>query len=208
METSLTNGVHQLWEYLLVVEPDQNVCDRIEAEKKRFLSIYKPGVRAELKSRIMIAGFKATESMEGTVIRWIHRICSQYKSFLVTLNNYSGFPTHTVYVRIQDHTPFKQLAAQLHVIDDYVQSSGCPEARFVHRPHLSIASGLTDDVYNNAMPDYSKETLHERFLAEGLVLLKRNNSFEPYKQVNVFRFYPPDTNTYEATAQQLKHEPI
>jgi 2'-5' RNA ligase len=196
----MANGSQELWEYLLVAHPDENVDNKITEEKKIFFNTYKQRLAVKTKPHITIANFLATESMEETVIRWIHRVCSQCKSFPVTLNNYSGFPPDTIYVRIQDHSPFKQLAAQLKVIDHYVRSNGCPEARLIYHPHLTIAGGLDSNVYNKAMADYSQKIFHESFLLTELLLLKRNNQFDTCKQVNVFRFYPPDTNIYNQVA--------
>ena len=200
METTFAKGAQQLWEYLLVAHPDDNVFNKIMDIKQDFFKTYNQKIAVKTKPHITIANFLATESMEETVIRWIQRVCSQHKSFPVTLNNYSGFPPHTVFVRIQDHTPFKQLAAELKVIDQYVRSNGCPEARLVFRPHLTIAKGLDNNIYNKAMLDYSQKTFHETFLLTELILLKRNNQFDACKQVNVFRFYPPDTNMYNQVA--------
>lgn len=200
MKTTLENRAQQLWEYLLVAHPDENVYNKIADEKNVFFETYKQKVAVKTKPHIAIANFLATETMEETVIRWIHRICSQYKSFPVTFNNYSGFPPDTIYIRIQDHSPFKQLAVQLKVIDEYVRSNGCPEVRLIYRPHLTIAKALDNNVYDKAMLDYSQKTFHETFLLTGLVLLKRINQFDTCKEVNVFRFYPPDTNMYNQVA--------
>jgi 2'-5' RNA ligase len=208
METRLEKGTQLLWEYLLVAPPDAYVYNKIMHVKQDFFNSYKQPVAIETNQHITIANFLATEAMEETAIRWIHRVCSQYRSFPVTLNNYSGLPSHTIYVRVQDEAPFKQLAAQLKVIDQYVRSNGCPPAKLIYRPHLTIARGLDDNVYNKAMFDYSQQTFHESFFLTELILLKRCNQFDACKQVNVFRFYPPDTNMYDEVAQQLKHQPI
>lgn len=201
MESGLVNSnQQQLWEYLLVAHPDSTVYNKIVDIEQSFFDAYKQKIAVKTKPHITVANFLARESMEETIIRYIHRICSQYKSFPVALNNYSGFPPHTIYIRIQDHAPFEQLASQLKVVDQYVRSNGCPEARLIFRPHLTIARGLDDSVYNKAMFDYSQKTFHEIFQLTELILLKRSNQFDACKQVNVFRFYPPDTNMYSEVA--------
>lgn len=191
---------YPLWEYLLVGHPDSNVSNKIADVKQSFFKDYNQKISDITKPNITVASFLAMESMEETLIRWIHRICSQQKSFMVTLNNYSGFPPHTIYLRVQDPAPFKQLASQLKVIDQYIQSNGCPQANFIYRPYLSIARSLDNTVYNKAMPDYSQKTFHETFQLTELLLLKRINEFDHCRQVNVFRFYPPDTNIYNEVA--------
>jgi len=82
---------------------------------------------------------------------------------------------------------------QLRAIDDFIRSSGCPPVNLVSRPYLSIAGGLTERVYNKAMPDYSRKTFHESFQVGELVLLKRGHSFDACKTVNIFHLLPdPD----------------
>lgn len=208
MQTRMGTEKNRAWEYILVAYPDEVTAQKIVNEKSSFLDTYGSRSLEKIKPHIEIAHFLATESMEETIIRWIQRICSQFKSFEVTLNNFSGFPPGTIYVRVQDPSPFRQLAAQLKVISEYLHSNGFPEVKFLNRPHVPIARGIADDVYGKAMPDYSRKSFHEIFWATELVLLKRNNQFDECRQVNLFRFYPPDTNMYGQVAQQLKHQPL
>src|SRR5690554_753879 len=109
-----------LREYRLVIYPDVAAYNKLMAEKQRFCRRF--GVEPVMKSfpSIVVASFYASEGMEETLIRWIQRICSLCSSFFVTLNNYSGFPNHTIYLRITDAHPFRQLARQLKSIDDFV----------------------------------------------------------------------------------------
>jgi hypothetical protein len=93
----------------------------------------------------------------------------------------------TIYLRVQDPQPFKLLMQQLRSIDEFIRSSGCPPVNLISRPFLSIAGGLTEQVYNKAMPDYSQRTFHDSFHVRELVLLKRTHAFDPCKTVNIFR---------------------
>lgn len=182
-------------EYLLVIYPGGELEEKILEEQKQFSVDYAVPVRN--KPHITVAAFQAGEVMEETLIRWIQRICTQYQSFDLMLNNYSGFPPHTaapaervpgtIYLRVQDPQPFRHLLQQLQSIDEFIRSSGCPPVNLIGRPYLSIAGGLTEQVYNRAMPDYSRRTFHETFRVRELVLLKRTHAFDPCKTVNIFR---------------------
>jgi 2'-5' RNA ligase len=191
-------------EYLLVVYPLGDLRDRLLEEQQQFSVYYgldgiDKGLQtmARNKPHITLAAFRAGEEVEDTLIRWIQRICNQQKQFEVALNNYSGIPPHTIYLRVQDPQPFRQLMTQLRAIDDFVRSSGLPPVNLNNRPYLSIAGGLTERVYNKAMPDYSRKTFHGIFRVDELVLLKRGHSFAtckttPCKTVNIFRLLPED----------------
>jgi hypothetical protein len=189
-----------LWEYLLVVRPDAHVCSKLSAEKQEFFERYQHISAIQLKPHITFGAFMATERLENTIIKWMQRICSMHKSFSVTLNNYSGYPGHSIFLRVQNPEPLQELAFQLNVIDNFIRSNNCPPLKLVNRPHLSIAAELPEHIYEKAMREYSGKMFHETFMVTELLLLKRQNQFDTCKHVNVFRFYPPDTNSYNQVA--------
>lgn len=178
------------FEYLLVIHPDMEVYSKVIAEKQRFHEQYRAKTGSRAKPHITVAGFIAKESMEETLIRWIQRVCSGQKSFTVTLNNYSGIPPHTVYLRVQDHLPFNLLTQKLRVINEYVQSNGCPPVKWASRPHLSISGRLPEEVYEQAMREYAQKIFCETFTAGELVLLRRNHAADSCKIINIFGLLP------------------
>lgn len=194
--TISSNNFKGMNEYLLVIRPDDEVYNKVTAEKQNFYDQYRQKVSVKTRPHITVASFVAREEMEETLIRWIQRVSSQQKSFPVALNNYSGFPEHTIYLRVQDHQPFKQLATQLKVIDSYIRSNGCPAVTLTNRPHLSIARRLPPDVYEKALIDYSQKTFCESFTAHELVLLRRAHQFDPCKVINIFRLLPGENNLF------------
>jgi 2'-5' RNA ligase len=178
------SGTH---EYLLMVHPAEDVYKQVMTEKQNFFETYKEQVAIKTKPHITVADFLADEEMEETIIRYMRRIFSTQKSFNVTLNNYSGFPEHTVFARVQDHQPFRQLAQSLKVIDQYIRSNGYPPAKLIMHPHITIARRLKQTVYEKAMFEYSQKTFFASFEVTELILLKRKNQFDKCQQVNVFK---------------------
>ena len=185
-------------EYLLVVNPDKPVYNKVVEVKQEFDKQYNEKKAMRTLPSISIAAFMAREPMENTFIRWIQRICGQQESFQVTLNNFSGFPPHSIYLRVQDPFPFQQLVRQLQSVDDFIRSGGCPPAKFFVRPYLSIAAKLPEQVYESAIPDYSRLSFHESFIADELVLLKRQQEFDSYQILFVFRFFPKDRKSLQS----------
>jgi hypothetical protein len=183
-------------EYLLVIYPNGDLQEKLRDEQQQFSTDYGLQMTVRNKPHITVAAFQAGEIMEDTLIRWVQRICNSYKSFELTLNNFSGFPPHTIYLRVQDPHPFRQLMQQLRSIDEFIRSSGCPPANLITRPFLSIAGGLTEQLYNKAMPDYSRRTFHDSFRVDELVLLKRTHSFDACKTVNIFRLQPESADSF------------
>lgn len=181
---------NEFFEYLLVANADENVSDKVMAEKQLFFDEYKENVDFTTRPNVILACFLAKESMEDTIIRWMQRICSNRQSFTVTLNNYSGFPPHTIYLRIQDAQPFTQLAKELKVVNNYVSSCACPPMTIVSHPHVSIARLLPEDVYFKALTQYAHRSFHESFVVNELLLLRRKHEYDVCKPVNVFGLQP------------------
>lgn len=177
-------------EYLLVVHPDTSVYTQVMEEKNFFSARFKTPIAAATMPHITVANFLATEQMEDTIIRWMHRIISMKKSFRVTLDQYGTFKPHTIYLRVMDHQPFKQLAKDLQVVDQYIRGNGCPEMRLIDFPHLTIARRLDTTVYQEAVKVYSERNFHAAFEVQELVLLRRQHQFDGCKQVNLFRLQP------------------
>lgn len=192
----LTKNTQQSWteyglyEYLLVVDPDVSVHDKVLAQKQEFYDEYHEQAAIKTGSHIIVASFLAREAMEDTLIRWIQRICDQLQPFRVTLNNYSGFPPHTIYLRVQDPMPFLHLSQKLKAVDDLVRSSSCPPVRLISKPHLSIARRLPEPVYTKAMFNYSQKIFHESFMVHEMRLLRRAHQFDNSKMINKFPFAP------------------
>ena len=178
------------FEYLLVAKPCDNVYKQVVDEKESFYNAFNEKVAIKTKPHITIANFLAKEVMEETIIRWMNRAIGIQPRFSVLLNNYGGFPPHTIYIRIQQHQPFKQLAIALKPIDQYVRSNNCPQMHLVTNPHLSIARRLPTNVFEQAMMTYSQKSFHASFEVNELILLRRQHQFDTCKQISSFHLAP------------------
>jgi 2'-5' RNA ligase len=163
-------------------------------EKKHFSQTYAHPVAIKTKPHITVSDFLTWDSMEDTIIRWLQRIIKEQKSFPVTLNNYSGFPDHTIFVRVQDPAPFKELAARINAIAPYIRQSSCPPAKFISYPHVSIARRLPKAVYENAIRDYAEKDFMASFQVTELLLLRRQHQYDTCKEVAIFRLQPGESS--------------
>jgi 2'-5' RNA ligase len=188
--SSLENGI---FEYLLVANPNGEVYEKVMAEKQVFYNEYKEKFAIRTKPHITVANFLAKEAMEDTIIRWMERICSKQQSFIVTLNNYSGFPPHAIYLRVQNPAPFQQLAKELRAVNTYVSSCSYPSMNLILKPHVSIAKKLSEEIFFKALTQYAHKSFHESFMVNELLLLRRKHQHDTCKTINVFVLQPGDT---------------
>lgn len=176
------------WEYLLVAYPDTTVHEKLWDEKKVLQGAYGSAAGAPA-SFITLASFQAKEALEETLSRWIQNICNLHPGFTATLNNFSGFPPHTIYLRVQDPQPFLKLSNALKMLDSFMQSNDGPPLSICTKPHLPIAAGLPEPLYQTLMPYYAGREFHASFAVEKLVLLKRDHLMH-YDIINTFILAP------------------
>jgi len=177
-------------EYLLVAHPGVDLHDKILGEQEYFSTHYLERSAIRMKPHIELASFQAREEMEPTLIRWMHRIISQQQAFSFTLNNFSGFPPDTLYLRIPEPQAIQQLTAALEQLNDYVKTNDCPAIQVNPKPYVSVAKKLTEQNYLRVMLDFSQRSFHEIFEVKELYLLRRDHAFDSYKQVNKFVLQP------------------
>lgn len=177
-------------EYALVAYPDNAIADKIIIERKLINHTVRNEAHATCKPHITLASFKATEAMEGTIIRYMQRICMLQQSFSVVLNNFSSFPPDTLYLRVQNHMPFKKLVNEMKAVNQYVSSCACPPVHFNAYPHITLAKGLSATNYLQVILHYSQKTFHESFEVSELLLLRRNHLYDEAKPIHIFHLQP------------------
>lgn len=175
-----------VWEHLLVLNPSSEVTKKVEAEKASFTHNYKDATAIAGHPHITLAAFLAKEQMEATLSRWIQNICNGHPRFPVVLRNFSGFVPHTIYIKVQNPEPFKQLSKRLKALDHFIQASDCPPLNLKATPHLTIARRLSEETYFKALPAYLQRTFQERFIADEITLIRRATSIG--KCVTIHRF--------------------
>ena len=181
-----------LFQYLLVAAPSLAVHQQMISERQFFSNAYQEKTSLISKSFITVAKFMAKEAMEETIIRWMNRSLATQPTFSVLLNNFGGFPPHTIFIRVQNLQPFKQLGASLQSVNHYITTNNCPPMQWVSKPHLTIARRLSPEIFEKAMLDYSPKTFEASFTINQLVLLRRQQTFDTCKQLTSFHLAPSD----------------
>jgi 2'-5' RNA ligase len=184
-----------LWEYRLLANPDETVHEKLMVEKKYFEDRYETEITTKTLPHITIANFLAKEILEDRIGRLLQNICNQHYSFSVALNNFSGFPSHAIFIRVQNPHPFNRLANGLQALDDMLKINDCPSLQLVTKPHLKIASQLQEDIYSAAIKEYAERDFHELFMVDKLVLLKRDSRYKKWQHVNYF-YLPPERSLF------------
>jgi 2'-5' RNA ligase len=183
-------------EYLLVINPNNIVNEKVKEEKRLFKNNYDSGLSIGAHPHITLAAFLAKESMEEKLTLLLQQVCDRHNQFSVSLNDFGGFPPHTIYIKVKNPKPFQNLKTSLKLVEDYLKKEGCPSIQYSGKPHLTVARKIVKDVYRTAIQTYGSRSFKELFVATELILLKRDSQVDKCKTVGVFELRPECKNLF------------
>ncbi|PZP48361.1 MAG: hypothetical protein DI598_10005 [Pseudopedobacter saltans] len=164
-------------DYFLIVRPDENTCEKVMSEKKRFSELYNcPSILHSLPHISLVRFINTTEN-ESIIRNYLHRKISTFFPFLIEMEGFDVFPTHTIYVKIKNPSPIidivKNIKTEARILKEHSKSS----IYFVtDRPHLTLARGLEHWQYENGWRQWQHVPFSARFEVSAITLLKKTGN--------------------------------
>src|SRR5687767_14587971 len=102
----------------------------------------------------------------------------------ITLKNFSHTSTHTIYIDVVSP------AAIINLVRSLKKQLGLAGSQsfFPMKPHLTIARGLRVEQFKEAISDFQKREFNATFIADSMVLMKRESSGDNYTIIKEFEF--------------------
>lgn len=167
-------------EYLLVLQPHEDLFNRIMQEKQAFARAYDCPAASFGQPQIVLAKIVQRIWSEPNWLRRIARTVSEHKPFTVTLENYGSFPTHSIYLQVKTKTAIVSLVKALRQHGKYLYYDAAYKPHFITEPHLTIARKLLPWQYEQAWQAYRHQFFSGMFLAKEVLLLRRRLSEKHY----------------------------
>jgi 2'-5' RNA ligase len=165
-------------EYLLILNPHEELRNRIQQVKKEFYDAYHSasrGAPAALggKPHVTLVRFTQLELMEERIIQRLRVIAMGFCPFKVELKDYGSFPSHTVYIQVTSKLLIRGLLTEVRDIQRLMKLDKDHKPHFIEEPHIPIARKLLPWQYEKGWQEYSNRSFTGRFVADGMLLLKR-----------------------------------
>lgn len=161
-------------EYLLVLNPHEDLSDKIMQVKKEFFEKYKAATALYSKPHITLVNFIQFEMTEERLINRLKIIAGGYHSFKVDLKDYGSFPSHTIFINVESKQQVQNLGKALKPAQQLMTLNKDNKPRFMNDPHLTVARNLLPRQYEKGWPDYSHRYFTGCFIANEMLLLKRS----------------------------------
>jgi 2'-5' RNA ligase len=160
-------------EYLIVLSPHEELRNRINQVRKEFHEHYDAPGAAWGKPHLALVRFSQLEMMEERIMNRLKTIAMGYHPFKIELKDFGSFPTHTIFIQVTSKEPIRGLVREIRDMQRLMKLDNDHKPHFIDEPNISIARKLLPWQYEQAWLDYSQRHFTGRFIADGMLLLKR-----------------------------------
>ncbi len=175
-------------EYLLVISPPHEVLDKIKKVKQDFYDKYRSENALWGRPHITLINFIQFEMMEERIVNRLRTIGMGYTPFKVELKNFGSFPSHTIYINVESQLPVKNLIKALRPAQQLLKLNKDNKPHYFDTPHITLARNLQPWQYERGWLEYQHKHFTGRFIADGMLLIKRRVGTQKYQVVQRFEF--------------------
>lgn len=180
---------YKIYEYLLVLSPHEELWNRILKEKEAFAEKYKSDNARWSKPHITLVNFLQYELMEERLLNRLKMIAMGFHPIKVELKDYGSFPSHTIYINLVSKLPVQSLVKTIRTeAQRLMKLNDDNKPHFILEPHIPVARKLQPWQYEKGWLEYSHKHFTGRFIADGMLLLKRPVGENKYQIVQRLEF--------------------
>jgi 2'-5' RNA ligase len=180
---------YKIYEYGLVLNPHEELRNRIMSVKNEFYEKYKAENARWGKPHIALVNFLQYEMMEERIVNRLSIVAMGYHPIKVELKDYGSFPSHSIYINITSKIPIQGLVKTIRTeTQRLMKFDDDNKPHFILEPQLAIARKLKPWQYEQGWLDYSHKHFTGRFIADSMLLLKRPVGEKKYQIVKCFEF--------------------
>ena len=187
--TTVTIPGYRIFEYLLVLNPHEELRSKIMKVREEFNDEYNVSNVLGGKHNIILVNFLQYEMMEERLINRLKVVAMGFHPIKVELRDFGSFPSHTIYINVVSKVPVQTLVKEIrHESQRLMKLNDDNKPHFILEPHLTIARKLQPWQYEKGWLEYSNKNFTGRFIADGMLLLKRPLDEKKYQVVQRFEF--------------------
>lgn len=173
-------------EYRLVAEPPAVLRESLFAVKKYFSEKYDCPAAGKGRTVITLLRFTQFEMQEARILRRLEPLIAERSSFLVELNGFGSFPSHTVFFAISTQTRLAELVKSFRVIQPLLRMGQEHKPHFIQEPYINLATKLLPWQYEQGWLEMSHTPFSGKFMAEKLVLLRKRRDEQRFEVIRKF----------------------
>ena len=179
---------YETFEYRIMLQPHEDLCDKINAVKKIFAETFDLPVYRYAMPNITLVRFTQYEIMEEKIIHRLQNIATANKPFTIELKDFGSLPTHSIFINVATKTNIVALVKEIKSIQKLMKPDDEHKPHFITEPFILIAAKLLPWQYEKAWIEYSNTAFTAMFMANEIVLAKRKTGEKKYQPIKSFQF--------------------
>jgi 2'-5' RNA ligase len=179
---------YRQFEYLLVLGPHEDLRKRIMKVKEEFAGRYKNDLSKTTRPHIALLRFVAWSMMEEKIMQRLQTIAMSTAPFKIELNGFGSLPSHTIFINVTTRVPVQNLLKSLRQVQPVLKAYPNTKPHFMTDTHIAIACQLKPEQYEKGWNEYARHHFTGRFIADGMLLLKRPLEEKGYQIVKRMEF--------------------
>ncbi len=141
---------YQVNEYLLILNPHEELRNKIIQVKKEFHEEYQTGQSPWGKPNLALIRFSQLEMMEERIVQRINTIAMGQHPFKVELKNFGSLPTHTIFINVATQEPIRKMVREIKAFQRLLKLDNDHKPHFIDEPNIVIARKLLPWQYEKA----------------------------------------------------------
>jgi 2'-5' RNA ligase len=187
---------YKVYEYLLVLNPPEALREKIMQVKKQFSEAYKNNTALYASPQLLLANFLQYGIKEDRFVNRLKTIAMGQHPIKIELKDYGSYPSHSIFINVTSRLPVETLVKTIRKETQLLMKlDNENKPHFMPEAHITIARKLQPWQYEKGWLEYSHRHFTGRFIADGMLLLKRPLGEKKYEVVRRFEFENLPVNT-------------
>jgi 2'-5' RNA ligase len=178
---------YSMCEYLLVLQPHEELWNKVMKVKEEFAEKYQAPSAKWGKPHITLVKFTQMKMMEERITNRLKMIGMAMPAFKVELKDFGSFPSHTIYINVDTKVAIQMLVKSLKSAQQLMKTKE-HKPHFMENSHLTVARQLLPWQYEKGWLEYSHKHFTGRFIAKDMLLLRRPEGTKAYQTAARFEF--------------------
>lgn len=174
-------------EYLLVLQPHEELKNKIMQIKKEFAEKFEAPSAEWGKPHLPLVKFNQLQMMEERLFARFRMIAMAMPAFKIELKDFASFPSHTIYINVDSKAGIQMLVKSIKPAQSLMKTKEV-KPHFIENSHITIARQLLPWQYEKGWLEYSHRHFTGRFIAKEMLLLRKPEGMKSYQIIQRFAF--------------------
>jgi 2'-5' RNA ligase len=180
---------YRVYEYMLIINPHDALQEKIKGVRVEFEKDFKIEHKMGGRPNVGLVQWMQYEMIEKRIVERLKLLGLGFPPFKIELNGFGSYPSHSIFIKMVSPEAVKKLIRQIREqTQSLMKLNKETKPHFFDESNIGIGRKLVPWQYEKSWLEYSRKHFTGRFIADGMLLLKRSGKASPWQIVQRFEF--------------------